>query len=130
MMHAEAALAKSKVVKPTDEFDFSGRWINELKSYMDLAVNDSQISGTYTSLTSSTGEPVCAAIIGTISGDLISFIVNWDIGAITAWTGHHVDTENGPMILTLWQMVSAVPDETNPENQWKMIQAGADEFTR
>jgi Avidin family len=69
------------------------------------------------------------AVTGTVTEDLLVFTVNWG-GLITTWCGHHVDADGSAQILTLWYLVKAVPDETNPANQWKMIEAGADSFMR
>jgi hypothetical protein len=67
-------------------------------------------------------------IYGSISGDLINFNVNWG-EEITAWIGHGViDAGGSASILTLWQIVHTVQDEEDPENRWKTVSAGADEF--
>lgn len=128
MKHAELILAKSKTTAPVP-FDFSGHWVNELTSYMDLTINGAAISGTYVSAVSSGGGSISMPLVGTVSGDLISFAVNWG-PAITAWVGHGVLNNGQAQILTLWHMVLAIDDETNPEEQWKTVMAGADEFTR
>ncbi|HWW15810.1 MAG TPA: avidin/streptavidin family protein [Candidatus Dormibacteraeota bacterium] len=128
MKHAELALAKAGAVTPAP-FDFSGHWVNELTSYMDLTVNGAAVTGTYTSAVSSGGGPITMPLSGTVTGDLISFTVNWG-SAITAWVGHGVLSNGQPQILTLWHLVLAIDDETNPEEQWKTVMAGADEFTR
>ena len=129
MKHAELALAKkSTIVRP---IDFSGHWVNELESYMDLTITGTTIKGKYVSAVSNSGAPLPPVdLVGTISEDLISFTVNWG-RAITAWTGHGVYNDDGdPQILTLWQMVIGIADETNPKQQWKTLQAGSDTFSR
>jgi hypothetical protein len=40
------------------------------------------------------------------------------------------DGQNQPQVLTLWQLVVSFADETNPENQWETVMAGAATFTR
>jgi hypothetical protein len=129
--HAELVLQKTKNLHPAT-FDFNGHWKNELTSYMDLSVDShGVVKGKYISAVSGSGGPTKETLlVGTVTGDLISFTVNWG-EAITTWVGHGVfDKDNQPQILTLWQMVVAIADETSPERQWKTIMAGADEFGR
>ena len=128
MKHAELALSKVITAKPCP-FDFGGRWTNELGSYMDLTIKGTAVTGTYVSAVSSGGGPISMPISGTTVGDLISFTVNWG-SAITAWVGHGVLSNEQPQILTLWHLVLAIDDETNPEEEWKTVMAGADEFRR
>jgi len=63
------------------------------------------------------------------AGDLLSFSVNFRDICITSWTAHGVVDHGATKILSLWQMVVAVPDETDPDVQWTTVYAGADEFT-
>ena len=127
MKHAEEALSQVKA-RASVAFDFGGHWLNELGSYMDLAVADGIVSGTYVS-TAGSGGPISKPVYGTVTDDLISFTVNWG-PAITAWVGHGVLVKGLPQILTLWHMVVAIADETDPAEQWKTVMAGADQFTR
>lgn len=86
-MRHENALARAgkvaAVVRPAAVPDFSGKWINELNSYMELDVDGSEISGTYTSAVSGGGGPVTGDLSGYVNGNLISFVVNWS-SSITA----------------------------------------------
>jgi len=50
--------------------------------------------------------------------------------AITSWVGHSVINNGAPEILTLWHLGQPVQDDQDPQQQWKMIMAGADEFSR
>jgi hypothetical protein len=128
---AELALQKTKNLKPP-VFDFGGHWQNELGSYMDLTVDaKNNVTGTYVSAVSGKGGPTPSTDVKlTVTGDLIAFTVNWG-EAITTWTGHGVfDPQNQPQILTLWHLVVSIADETNPQNQWETVMAGADTFTR
>lgn len=130
-MHAEQVLQQTKNLKPP-AFDFGGHWKNELGSYMDITVNaDNSIVGKYVSAVSGKGGPTASTDLrGTVTGDLIVFVVNWG-EAITTWAGHGVfDADNQPEILTLWHLVVSIENETDPENQWETVMAGADTFTR
>ncbi|WP_166618174.1 avidin/streptavidin family protein [Paraburkholderia madseniana] len=127
---AEQTYFSTKTVAPTATVDFNGHWVNELTSFMDLTVSASgDVTGTYVSAVSDQGGPTPPfPLSGTVSGDLISFRVNWG-EAITSWVGHGVvDAAGKSQILTLWYEVMAVPDELNPEQQWRTVKAGADSF--
>ena len=129
LKHAELAYFKTPMVSPKP-FDFSGHWKNELKSYMDLQINGNSVKGTYVSAVSDTGGPTPPfPVYGSVAGDLINFNVNWG-QAITSWIGHGVIENGASQILTLWHLVQTVDDETNPQQHWKTVLAGADEFTR
>jgi hypothetical protein len=131
LKHAELVHFKTPIVKPSP-FDFGGRWVNELGSYMDLKVDGSVVTGHYVSMVTENGPGPTPPfdIYGSVSGDLINFNVNWG-AEITAWIGHGVIYAGGnASILTLWQIVHTISDEEDPENQWKTVSAGADEFRR
>lgn len=107
-----------------------GRWKNQMGSTMDLAVTHSDLTGTYTSSTSGGGGPVTGTLKGFVAGDLISFLVLWPGGSMTAWTGQLVDDVAAPRIKTLWHLVTDVPEGDEPTKLWTSTFAGADEFTR
>jgi hypothetical protein len=127
MKHAELAFFKTASVPPSP-FDFNGHWENELGSYMDLQVSRTSVTGTYVSAVSDSGGPTQPfPVNGSVAGDLICFSVNWG-EAITSWIGHGVTSNGEAQILTLWQLVLAIPNELDPKEQWKTVMAGADEF--
>jgi hypothetical protein len=130
-MHAEQVLQKTKNLKPP-VFDFGGHWENEVGSTMDVTVHaDNTLTGKYKSAVSGAGGPTPSRdLMGTVTGVLIVFTVNWG-EAITTWAGHGVfDSNNQPQILTLWHLVVSIQNETDPANQWETVMAGADTFTR
>lgn len=113
--------------------DFSGHWVNQMKSTMELTITGSDVTGTYESSTSAvdpTGGSIKGALKGYIAGDLISFTVLWPHGSITAWTGQMVDDKTAPRIKTLWHLVTEIPDADEEKQLWKSTFAGADDFTR
>jgi hypothetical protein len=129
--HAEQYAKRTPSVQG-NHFDFSGLWINELGSNMDLVVDSNgNVTCKYQSAVTDNGGPTkWFPLTGTISGDLISFTVNWG-PEITAWIGHGAFSEHSsPEILTLWQLVKNVPDIQDPETQWKTVMSGADSFIR
>lgn len=129
--HAELVHFRTPILQPSP-FDFSGKWVNELGSYMELEVNGTAVTGKYVSMVTEDGSGPTPPfdVYGSVSGDLINFNVNWG-AEITSWIGHGIIYAGGKAsILTLWQIVHTVEDEADPTNQWKTISAGADEFSR
>jgi Avidin family len=114
--------------------NFSGHWVNELHSSMELTIDGNSVSGTYTSKVSSNenGGPVSGPVIGYVAGDVIAFSVLWpgSTASITSWVGQIV-TENGDQTLNaLWHLIVNVPNAEDPNSIWTTIHAGADIFRR
>lgn len=131
LRHAEVVHFRTPTVAP-GPFDFSGHWVNELGSYMDLEIDGTVVKGKYVSMVTETGAGPTSPfdVYGSVSRDLINFAVNWG-EELTSWIGHGVVYAGGRVgVLTLWQIVRTVADEEDPENQWKTVTAGADEFHR
>jgi hypothetical protein len=129
MMH-EAALSHTTDATTEPLPDFSGRWVNQLSSRMQLTVNGAQVSGTYESAVSGGGGPIKGELVGFVNGDLIALVVNWPTAAITAWVGQHVIENGSEAINTLWQMTTNIPDPQEPTGLWKSVLAGTDRFHR
>ena len=124
------ALSTENKKGPTTPAAWVGKWKNQIGSEMDLKVAGSDVTGSYTSADSSGGKPITGDLKGNVYGDLISFLVLWPGGSMTAWTGQLVDDENAPRIKTLWHLVTDVPDPDEPKRLWTSTFAGADEFIR
>lgn len=107
-----------------------GHWRNRMGSTMDLAVVWADVTGSYTSATSGAGGPITGVLRGFVAGDLISSLVLWPGGSMTAWTGQLIDDALAPRIKTLWHLVSDVPDGDEPTKLWMSTFAGSDEFMR
>jgi hypothetical protein len=99
---------------------------------MDLVVAGNSVSGTYTSIVSSTGLPVTGPVIGYVSDDIIAFSVLWagTVPSITSWVGQIVVKGGIEQLDTLWHLVVDVPDAQDPNSIWTTIHAGADNFHR
>lgn len=128
-MKQEQALALAPK-KAAPAVNFSGHWKNEYQSTMDIVVNSGAVTGTYTSAVSGTGNQITGPIAGWVSGNLISFAVNWPNAAITAWVGHMVVEGGNEAIETLWQMTMPTQNPTDPSELWESVFSGADRFTR
>jgi hypothetical protein len=112
------------------QLDFSGRWTNQIGSTMDLVVSGSDVTGRYTSKTSDAGGPITGPLKGYVAGNVVSFLVLWPSGSITAWVSQLVDVQVNPRIKTLWNLVTDVKDEDEADRLWGSVLTGADEFMR
>ena len=134
MRHENAlshALATVAAKPPGPPPDFSGHWINELNSFMDLVIKGGSVSGRYTSKVSSKGGPVSGPVIGYVAGDVIAFSVLWPgATAITSWVGQLIRHKKGHRLDTLWHLIVNVPNAEDPDIIWTTIHAGADIFHR
>jgi hypothetical protein len=112
--------------------NISGRWTNELTSWVDFRQDaNGVLSGHYRSAVSIGGGPVDSDdVTGYVQGTLVSFVVRWPNASITAWVGQHiVDRRTGAeSIDTLWQMTMLNSDGQG--GYWHSIMAGSDIFGR
>jgi hypothetical protein len=105
--------------------DFSGTWVNELGSEVELVQTNDVLSGTYKSAVSSGHTTTSGDLQGYVDGGLISFVVHWrKFQAITAWVGQL--EKNGATMKTLWQMT----EQVDAGDEWASINAGADYFSK
>lgn len=106
--------------------DFTGTWINQLKSEARINQVNGRLTGEYESSDSASGTKTIGDVVGFVDGDLISWVVHWrDFQAITAWVGQLEPSAPGEL-KTLWQMTKQV----DPGKEWASINAGADVFFR
>lgn len=133
MSHEQALIAgETTPFSQEPPFDFSGEWVNQMTSTMDLKVQGSDVTGSYTSASSGLkgGGPIKGTLKGYVAGDRITFLVLWPNGSMTSWVGQVVDDRTAPRIRTLWHVLTEIPDPDEPKFFWKSTFAGADEFVR
>jgi Avidin family len=131
MTHEKALrVGLKKVLATPAPSNFTGRWRNQYKSWMDLTVSDNTISGNYTSEVSADGTEVTGSLRGFVAGDLISFAVLWSNGSMTAWVGQIVNDAVDPRIKTMWHLVMDAKEDNEETDLWATILTGADEFMR
>lgn len=132
MFHEQALAAAETSSNNNGSVNFDGTWTNQMGSTMVLQVNGTDVIGSYTSRTSAQagGGSVTGPVKGNAKGDLVSFLVLWPSGSMTAWTGQMVDENGTEKIRTLWNLVTEIPNQQEPDYFWKSTFAGADEFTR
>ena len=112
--------------------NFAGVWRNQMGSTADFQINGADVTGVYTSSSSTGGPPVTSRDLkGYVSGDMIAFTVLWPGGSMTSWVGQMVQAAgSAPMIRTLWHLITDVADAQEPQFLWKSTLAGADDFVR
>lgn len=110
--------------------DLGGVWVNEAGSAVELRANeDGSLSGQYRTELGAPDSGDSFPLTGWVNGDALAFSVRFDgFGSITSWSGQLSEDENGPFIRTLWHYTKDIPDEDEPENLWKTINAGAATF--
>src|ERR1700722_13638994 len=132
MIHEKALAAilrtkSAKLASSSRAFaGFAARWQNEYGSIADFTINGSNVTGTYTSTVSGTGNTISGPIVGQVSGDAIAFTVLWPTTApsITSWVGQAIiDTDSGSESLqTLWHLVMDISED--PNEVWESVFAG------
>jgi hypothetical protein len=121
-------LTLSASIVPT--VDFTGTWKNQMGSKMIIQVlTNGQIKGVYITAVGAPDNFEEFDLIGTATGDLISFIVDFGkYGSLTAWNGQHTIENSKGKIATLWHLAKNVRDEDEEANLWGAIWTGADNF--
>ncbi len=112
--------------------DFTGNWINEHGSTMQIAPDaNGVISGEYETAVGQPGNTEKFPIIGYATGKQIAFVVNFGAyGSITAWTGQLAITDGKEVIYTLWHMSVNVVDSEEEKKLWESVFTGYDNFNR
>ena len=112
--------------------DFEGTWYNQHGSEMILKVKDGAIAGTYATKVGTPGDEEQFALCGFVSGDLLSFTVNFGkYGSLTSWVGQLAGEDtNSRRIDTMWHLTQNIKDPDEPEQLWASVLSGCDVFTR
>lgn len=112
--------------------NFSGIWINELGSEMELVVKDGKVSGKYKTAVGKAGPTERFDLTGFASGDRIVFCCNFEpYGTLAAWTGLHSEDKGVEEIYSLWHLPRDIQDdEEAKEYRWSAILTGVNTFKR
>ena len=111
----------------------TGKWTNRLGSTMTLQVRKGKLSGTYRTAVGAPGVFEEFPLTGFVSGDLISFTVNWqNYGCVTAWVGQHTTDVNkdNERIETMWHLAMNVAEEMEEKSMWGAFLTGQNIFVR
>lgn len=112
--------------------NFNGNWRNELKSDMELTVdNAGAVTGTYRTGVGVPGATEEFDLVGFASGDLLSFTANFgQYGSLTSWVGQHTMAGGAERIRSLWLLARNVADADEDKQLWGAVLTGADTFRR
>lgn len=112
--------------------DFSGEWVNELHSTININVlNDGLISGEYSTGKGAPTPVEKFAVTGFISNDQISFTVNFGkYGTLTSWVGQLTIEQGQEVIKTTWVLSRNVPDQDEEAQLWGTVMTGSNTFSR
>lgn len=97
---------KMGITYPLANYSFDGTWQNELGSILKIQTADNIISGTYN--TAVGNPPVFQSfnITGYISGDLISWCVDFNgYGSIGSWVGHLTTIDRSNSVKVAFQYI-------------------------
>lgn len=117
--------------------DYSGTWINQNGSALELVDNDDGLlTGRFCSRKGRAASGKYYPLTGVKSGELVTFSVVWkdsdmDLHAITAFSGRHVSSPD-EAIHTLWILSRQFEDEDQhkPTGAWNAFLTNADVFVR
>lgn len=112
--------------------DFSGIWVNELGSEMEIKVQESRVSGTYRSAVGRASPTERFELTGFVSGERIVFCVNFGAhGTLGAWTGLHSEDKGVEEIYSLWHLPRDIEDDEEARDyRWSGILTGVNIFKR
>ncbi|MDX7902465.1 avidin/streptavidin family protein [Acinetobacter baumannii] len=115
-----------------EEINFLGEWVNELGSTLIIkSANNQQITGEYKTAKGAPTPTESFPLVGFISGDLISFTVNFGIyGSLTSWVGQHTIEKAKEVIKSTWVLAKNIKDEDEDKNIWGSVLTGSNSFTR
>ena len=112
--------------------DFSGKWMNQRGSTMELK-QDAQgnLTGDYTTIVGSTGNPFTKPLAGKARGDQLVFYVDWAPYSMATWAGQLVTERGGKEVLdTVWINNGPIDEANEPNDGWSAARVGGDRFTR
>ena len=114
--------------------DFSGKWVNDLKSYMEISVKGDRVTGTYHTRVGAPTIEEEFPLIGYVNGNLIAFIVDFgEHGSIGSFAGYFVkDSSKGKSerIYSLWHLVSNKEGAAKSKRPWDVFSTSFNIFKR
>ena len=112
--------------------DFSGTWVNELGSEMELSVREDRVNGTYRTAVGRASPTERFEVTGFTSGDRIVFCVKFGAyGTLGAWAGLHSGDKGVEEIYSLWHLPRDIQDDEEAKDyRWSAILTGVNTFKR
>ena len=112
--------------------DFSGTWVNELGSEMELTVQEGRVSGKYRTVVGRANPTERFELTGFASRDRIVFCVKFGAyGTLGAWAGLHSEENGVEEIYSLWHLPRDIQDDEEAKDyRWSAILTGVNTFRR
>lgn len=112
--------------------DFSGVWVNELGSEMELTVQEGRVSGTYRTAVGRASPTERFDLTGFATRDRIVFCVKFGgYGTLGAWAGLHSEEKGVEEIYSLWHLPRDIQDDEEAKDyRWSAILTGVNTFKR
>lgn len=100
----------------------NGIWRTDGGSTLKLIIENSQVSGTYSTIHGQPKPGEEVPIIGFANGDLIGFVASWGpYKSLTSWCGKFGHDKERPCIRTVWHLARNFADKahTQPNEHWE-----------
>jgi len=112
--------------------DFSGIWVNELGSEVELNVQEDRVSGNYRTAVGRASPTERFDLTGFATRDRIVFCVKFgSYGTLGAWTGLHSEEKGVEEIYSLWHLPRDIQDDEEAKDyRWSAILTGVNTFKR
>jgi hypothetical protein len=115
----------------TPSVNFDGTWKNELTSDMTVQIAGERVTGKYRTGVGEPGPTEEFDLVGFVSGDQISFTVNFGkYGSLASWVGQLTTEGGSEVIKTIWLLSKNVADQDEPKKLWGSVLTGYDNFVR
>ena len=131
-MDLENNISSTPISAPSPSVDLTGKWKNQLNSEMTLIMDgNGKLTGKYATAVGRPSGSEEFELMGVVTGDLVSFIVNFGkYGSLTAWAGQVIEDNGKETIRTLWHLSENVKESEESNKVWGSIRAGYGLFTR
>lgn len=112
--------------------DFSGIWVNEMGSEMELTVREGRVSGSYRTAVGRASPTERFDLTGFATGDRIVFCVKFgDYCTLGAWAGLRSEDKGVEEIYSLWHLPRDIQDDEEAKDyRWSAILTGVNTFKR
>jgi hypothetical protein len=117
---------------PLPSIDFAGTWKSTRGSEMTLAVSGNDVTGRYVSAIGDAKGESSFPLRGFVSGDLISFTVNFGQHAtLVSWAGQFApDDHTMPALHTVFVAAVNIENQFEADRIWGGVRTGSDTYTK
>ena len=121
-----------KTSSPVPSVDLTGKWKNQLDAVMTLLMDtDGKLKGNYRTAVGRSSDIEEFELIGIVTGDLVTFIVNFGkYGSLTSWVGQVIEDNGKETIKTIWHLTRNVEDSEEEDEIGGSVLTGRENFER